>query len=196
MQTLIFASSNENKVKEIRHLLQEIVDVVSMKDAGIVQDIPEPHPTLQENASAKSKTIFLLTGKDCFSEDTGLEVEALDGAPGVKTARFNEDGAFEGNNEKLLFMMQKQNNRKARFRTVISLILEGKEYFFEGICEGRIASEQAGNFGFGYDPLFIPEGSGISFAQMSMEEKNKYSHRKKAIFNMLYFLSKQKGTSK
>lgn len=188
---LIFASNNLHKVEEIKQLLNNLVDVVSMKDAGIEIDIPEPYDTLEANASTKSKTIYQLTGKNCFSEDTGLEVSALNGAPGVKTARYNEDGQFASNNDKLLFELTHQTDRSAQFRTVISLILDGEEYFFEGCCIGTIALEPSGDSGFGYDPIFIPEGSDVSFGAMSMAEKNKFSHRKKAIFKMMQFLQEQ-----
>ncbi len=189
MNTLIFATNNQNKVKEIRAVLGNGFDIITLKEAGILIDIPEPHDTLKANASEKSRTIFQLTQKDCFSEDTGLEVNALNGEPGVRSARYaGEEGNAAKNMEKLLTNLQNQADRSARFKTVISLILEGKEYFFEGICEGQIITQPKGHQGFGYDPIFIPNGSQSSFAEMGMEEKNKYSHRKKATEQLIAFL--------
>ena len=139
----------------------------------------------------KSKTIFNLTNKNCFSEDTGLEVEALNGEPGVKSARYaGESKSFDDNIEKLLTNLKSKDNKTARFRTVISLILDGKEYFFEGICTGKIINERKGNNGFGYDPVFVPTGSHKTFAEMEMAEKNKFSHRKKAMEKLITFLNK------
>jgi XTP/dITP diphosphohydrolase len=166
--------------------------VISLKQAGIDIDIPEPHDTLEANASEKSRTIHQLTGQHCFSEDTGLEVEALNGEPGVKSARYaGEDKAFDKNVEKLLSRLGNQENRKARFRTVISLIWEGREWLFEGICEGTITREPAGTGGFGYDPVFIPTNGNRTFAQMTMAEKNELSHRKKAADKLVLFLQEQ-----
>lgn len=192
MHTLIFATHNENKVLELRSFLPKEWKIISLKDAGITQQIPEPHETLEENAREKSKVIYQLTGKDCFSEDTGLEVEALNGAPGVRTARFAGEGCtFEDNIHKLLESMEGIVNRKARFRTVVSLILDGSEYQFEGICSGTINTSQKGKKGFGYDPVFIPDGDTRTFAEMDLESKNKYSHRKKAMTGLLNFLNIQ-----
>jgi XTP/dITP diphosphohydrolase len=189
MKTLIFATNNQHKVDEIRKVLGNMFDIITLKEAGINIDIPEPHSTLAENATEKSKTIFLLTGKDCFSEDTGLEVETLNREPGVKSARYAGEGRLDSDNiEKLLSNLLYENNRYAQFRTVISLMLKGKEHQFEGICEGTITREQRGEKGFGYDPVFIPDGSEKTFAEMDMEEKNKYSHRKKATQQLITFL--------
>ncbi|MEI7471619.1 MAG: RdgB/HAM1 family non-canonical purine NTP pyrophosphatase [Chitinophagaceae bacterium] len=189
MNTLIFATNNPNKVKEIRAVLGDGFDIITLKEAGILIDIPEPHNSLNANASQKSRTIYQLTQKDCFSEDTGLEVTALNGAPGVRSARYaGDDGNAEKNMEKLLFELQKYQDRSARFRTIISLILDGTEYFFEGICEGQIIGSAKGHRGFGYDPIFVPNGSQQSFAEMGMEEKNKFSHRKKATEQLIAFL--------
>ena len=189
MTTLIFATNNRHKVEEIQSAIGHLLDVVSLAQAGIDIDIPEPHDTLEANASEKSAVIHRLTGKNCFSEDTGLEVEALNGEPGVKSARYaGEDRAFEKNIEKLLTKLGNQPDRKARFRTVISLIWEGKEYLFEGISEGRILSAPTGGKGFGYDPVFAPEGEPRSFAEMTLEEKNRYSHRRKAADKLIAFL--------
>ena len=189
---LVFATNNPNKVAEIKKVLGNSFEVISLKDAGIDIDIPEPYETLEENAATKSNTIFTLTGNDCFSEDTGLFVDSLNGEPGVKSARYaGEPASNKANIDKLLFKMDKNENRKARFRTVISLIANGKEFQFEGICEGRILPEPVGEKGFGYDAVFMPNGSEKSFAQMEMEEKNIYSHRKKAVAKLVQFLSEK-----
>ena len=189
---LVFATNNPNKVAEIKKVLGNSFEVISLKDAGIDIDIPEPYETLEENAATKSNTIFTLTGNDCFSEDTGLFVDSLNGEPGVKSARYaGEPASNKANIDKLLFNLDKNENRKARFRTVISLIANGKEFQFEGICEGTILPEPVGEKGFGYDSLFMPHGSEKSFAEMEMEEKNIYSHRKKAVAKLVAFLSKK-----
>jgi XTP/dITP diphosphohydrolase len=194
MNTLIFATNNENKVAEIRKVLGNLFEIVTLKEAGINIDIPEPHDTLEANATEKSSVIHQLTNKNCFSEDTGLETEALNGEPGVKSARYAGEGrSFDANIEKLLVKLEEAENRKARFRTVISLVLNEIEYQFEGICEGTILEERKGNNGFGYDPIFVPDGSKKTFAEMDTDEKNKYSHRKKAMSKMIDFLSKNQA---
>lgn len=186
---LIFATNNPNKVREIAAILPQNIEVKSLKEAGIETDIPEPHDTFKENALEKSRTIFNLTHQNCFSEDTGLETDALNGAPGVKSARFaGEPANDEKNIEKLLNDMSGKPNRSARFRTVASLIWNEKEYFFEGVCEGKIIDTQRGDNGFGYDPVFVPDGSDKTFAEMNMEEKNRFSHRKKAVNLLIEFL--------
>jgi XTP/dITP diphosphohydrolase len=191
VNNLIFATNNQNKVEEVRAVLGKLFNIITLKEAGIDIDIPEPHDTLEANATEKSKTIFEITKQNCFSEDTGLEVEALNGEPGVKSARYaGEDRSFDDNIEKLLNKLQPFENKSARFRTVISLLLDGKEYFFEGICNGKIIGERKGNNGFGYDPVFIPDGSDKTFAEMDMDGKNKFSHRKKAMEKLINFLSK------
>lgn len=190
MNTLIFATNNQNKVDEIRLVLGNIFNIVTLKEAGIDIDIPEPHDTLEANASEKSKVIHTITHKNCFSEDTGLEVEALNGEPGVKSARYAGEGrSFEHNIEKLLQNMEPFKNKKARFKTVISLILNDKEFLFEGLCPGHIIHDKRGRNGFGYDPVFIPEGSNRTFAEMTMEEKSMFSHRKKAMEKLIAFLN-------
>ncbi len=190
IKELVFATNNPNKVAEIKKVLGDLFEVISLKDAGIEIDIPEPYDTLEENANTKSKTIFELTGKNCFSEDTGLFVDALYGEPGVKSARYAGDTATNKENiEKLLVKLNDTANRKAHFRTIISLILDGKEIQFEGICEGRILKTQIGEKGFGYDAIFMPDGSNKSFAEMESEEKNIYSHRKKAVAKLVAFLN-------
>ena len=190
---LIFATNNPHKVAEIQSAIGDQLKIISLKDAGIEKEIPEPHETLRENALEKSRAIYLLTdGKDCFSEDTGLEVDALNGEPGVKSARYaGEPVSFPKNIDKLLANLDNADNRKARFRTVISLILNDREFFFEGVCEGRILKRRRGTGGFGYDPVFIPEGAGKSFAEMNAAEKNQYSHRRKAADKMVLFLKKE-----
>jgi XTP/dITP diphosphohydrolase len=186
---IIFATNNAHKVEEIQAAIGDSLEVISLLQAGIDIDIPEPHDTLEANASEKSGTIHQLTGGNCFSEDTGLEVTALHGEPGVKSARYaGEDRAFEKNIEKLLDRLGNSTDRSARFRTVISLVWEEKEHLFEGICEGHILSAPTGQSGFGYDPVFVPEGDTRSFAQMSLEEKNHYSHRRKAADQLVAFL--------
>ena len=186
---LIFATNNLHKIAEIKYVNGNQFEIITLQEAGIDIDIPEPHNTLEANASEKSKTIHRLTHQNCFSEDTGLEVEALNGEPGVKSARYAGDGRnFQDNIDKLLYELKEEPNRKAKFRTVISLLLNNKEYFFEGICEGEISVEQKGIKGFGYDPIFVATGATKSFAEMSIEEKNKYSHRQKAMAQLIQFL--------
>jgi XTP/dITP diphosphohydrolase len=186
---IVFATNNDHKVKEIRVAVGSALEVVSLREAGIDIDIPEPWDTLEANATEKSSTIHRLTNENCFSEDTGLEVYALNGEPGVHSARYaGEQRSFGANIQKVLDRLGDTADRKARFRTVISLIWEEKEYLFEGICEGHIAKHLTGDDGFGYDPIFIPEGDTRSFAQMSPQEKNHYSHRRKAADQLVAFL--------
>jgi XTP/dITP diphosphohydrolase len=193
---LIFASNNQHKIEELKAFAGNEIAIVSLKDAGIDIDIPEPHDTLEDNASEKSWTIYKLTGSDCFSEDTGLEIEALNGEPGVKSARYaGEARSFKDNIEKVLNKLTNITNRKARFRAVISLIVEGRETQFEGICNGKIIDNPIGTEGFGYDPIFIPDGSNRSFAEMSIEEKNQFNHRTKAAAKLVAFLQNMKTNS-
>jgi len=188
--TLIFATNNQHKVDEIRTVLKNSFTIITLKEAGIDIDIPEPHDTLEANATEKAQTIHQLTGKDCFSEDTGLEVAVLNGEPGVKSARYAGKGRdFQQNIDKLLINLKDKPNRKARFRTIISLIMDKQEHVFEGICEGRIVDDQQGNKGFGYDPVFMPDGADKTFAEMTMEEKNAFSHRRKATDQLIAFLN-------
>lgn len=189
MDTLIFATNNRHKVDEMRSALGDGFRLVTLTEAGIETEIPEPHDTLELNAGEKSMTIHRLTGRDCFSEDTGLEVRALEGRPGVRSARYAGEQADPVlNMEKLLAEMAGIADRRARFRTVISLILDGREYLFTGICTGRITGTAVGTAGFGYDPVFIPDGADKTFAEMSREEKNRYSHRRKALDLLVGFL--------
>ncbi|MFD2920109.1 RdgB/HAM1 family non-canonical purine NTP pyrophosphatase [Terrimonas rubra] len=194
---LVFATNNQHKADEIKALLLEGIDILTLKEAGIFIDIPEPHDTLEANATEKSSTIYNMIQTSCFSEDTGLEVEALNGEPGVKSARYaGENRSFDDNITKLLTKLEGQPNRKARFRTVVSLIIEGKETQFEGICEGSILTERQGSGGFGYDPVFIADGADKSFGEMTMEEKSLYSHRKKAVEKLVVFLNNLTATTK
>lgn len=189
MNKLIFATNNNNKVIEVRSLLQNKFDILTLSEAGIFIDIPEPFETIEENAIEKSQVIYNLKQMDCFAEDTGLEVKALNGAPGVRSARYAGEGKnFEDNIDKLLNNLSGIEDRSARFRTVICLTVNGKHNIFEGLCQGNITLERRGNGGFGYDSIFIPEGSAKTFAEMPLSEKNIYSHRKKAIEKLIHFL--------
>jgi len=186
---LIMATNNQHKVDEIRSALPGGITIRSLKEAGIGIEIEEPHNTLEENAAEKARTIQRLTLKDCFSEDTGLEVKVLNNEPGVRSARYaGESASYEDNTSKLLRNLEGITDRHARFRTVICLLLQEKEYYFEGICDGLILEERKGEKGFGYDPVFQPEGSNKSFAEMGMEEKNQFSHRAKAVAGLVAFL--------
>jgi XTP/dITP diphosphohydrolase len=187
--TLIFATNNAHKVDEIRYVLKDTFKIKSLVEAGIKIEIPEPHQTLEDNAREKSIVINRLTNQDCFSEDSGLEVAALHGEPGVRSARYSGTGNTRDNIDMLLKNLENSGDRSARFRTVISLIIAGKEYQFEGICEGQIIEEEKGASGFGYDPVFVPAGSSKTFGEMSMEEKAQYSHRKKATDKFVHFLN-------
>lgn len=190
--TLVFATNNENKVKEIRSLLGNAFAIITLQEAGIDIDIPEPHDTLEANAREKSETIYKLTGKNSFSEDTGMEVDALNGEPGVLSARYaGEQKSAIDNIAKVLHLLEGQTNRQARFRTVISLIINGTEHQFEGIAEGTILPAPRGGKGFGYDPIFQPTGSDKAFAEMELSEKNQYSHRAKAFKKLIAFLQTQ-----
>lgn len=189
MHTIIFATNNEHKIKEIQSLVGSDFTIITLEQAGIDIDIPEPHDTLQENAYEKAITIENITKQNCFSEDTGLEIEALNGEPGVKSARYaGGDRNFQANIDKVLEKLNGITNRKAQFRTVICLLWNKEVFYFEGICKGTIAENMHGAEGFGYDPIFIPEGSSKSFAEMTMEEKNKFSHRQKAVTQLFRFL--------
>lgn len=190
MHTLIFATNNRNKVAEIQSLVGSDFEIIPLKEAGIDIDIPEPHDQFEANAAEKARTIFSMTKQNCFSEDTGLEIAALGGAPGVKSARYaGENRDFQANIDLVLSKMKGIDNRTAQFRTVICLIWQEQEYYFEGICKGHILTDMQGEKGFGYDPIFVPEGATKSFASMTMEEKNQYSHRQKAVTQLFEFLS-------
>jgi XTP/dITP diphosphohydrolase len=189
---LIFATNNPHKVEEIQTAMANRLEVISLRQAGIQIDLAEPYDTLEANASAKSMAIHRLTHLDCFSEDTGLEVGALDGEPGVHSARYAGEGSSSAQNiDKLLARLDSNPHRQARFRTILSLLIHEKEYLFEGCCPGTIAWERMGTGGFGYDPIFIPEGSTRSFGQMTAQEKNQYSHRRQAAQKLLSFLQQK-----
>jgi XTP/dITP diphosphohydrolase len=193
---LIFATNNQNKVAEIKSALTEGLEIITLKEAGIDIDITEPHNTIEENATEKSTVIHNLTKQNCFSEDTGLEVAALNGEPGVRSARYAGDDANNKNNIALLLRnMENIENRTAQFKTVISLIFDEVEHQFTGICTGKIIREEIGEMGFGYDAVFEPDGDTKTFAQMTMQEKNKYSHRKKALAKLINFLNNYNGKS-
>lgn len=187
--TIIFATNNAHKLAEVQAVLGEGYELLTPRDCGITEEIPEEQPTLEGNASQKAHYLFDRTGRDCFADDTGLEVEALGGAPGVHSARYATDSHdFAANNRLLLENLAGKENRRARFRTVISLILGGEEHLFEGIVEGRIIEQESGHQGFGYDPLFIPDGYGKTFAQMTTDEKNAVSHRARAVRKLAAYL--------
>ena len=188
---IVFATNNAHKLGEVRQVVGDKFDIVSLRECGIVEDIPENEPTLEGNALVKARYIYNRTGLDCFADDTGLEVDALGGEPGVRSARYATDGHDDEANKRLLLeRLQGAVNRAAQFRTAVALIIGGKEYLFEGIVRGEIASEERGEGGFGYDPLFFPEGSELTFAQMSGEEKNAISHRGRAVRKLAEFLQK------
>ena len=187
--TLIFATNNSNKVVEVRSLLNDSFKILSLTEAGINIDIPEPFNTLEENAIEKADVTYKLKGINCFAEDTGLEVDALHGEPGVKSARYaGDERSFENNIDKLLDNLKGIKDRNARFRTVICLTINGKHNIFEGECKGTIISEKRGASGFGYDPVFVPHGATKTFAEMSLPEKNIFSHRKKATEKLITYL--------
>ncbi len=191
MHKIVFATNNKHKLKEVQQILGKKYEVLGLMDIGFKGDIPETGKTLKANASIKSGFVYEKFGIDCFSDDTGLEIEALDGRPGVYSARYaGEPGDAEKNIIKVLSELKNKTNREARFRTVISLILNGEEHFFEGIANGKIIDEKRGGDGFGYDPVFIPDRYQLTFAEMQANQKNKISHRSKAVENLAKFLKK------
>ena len=186
---IVFATNNAHKLAEVQAVLGDAYELVMPRMCGVEEEIPENQPTLEGNASEKSHYLRARTGLDCFADDTGLEVEALDGAPGVHSARYASDGHdFAANNRLLLRNLEGVANRRARFRTVISLLVGDEEHLFEGIVEGHIAQCASGSEGFGYDPLFIPEGSAKTYAEMDPAEKNALSHRGRAVRKLAAFL--------
>jgi XTP/dITP diphosphohydrolase len=186
---LVFATNNKHKLQEVRDIVGDRVEVLSLADIDCHDDIPETADTLQGNALIKARHIYEKYGLDCFADDTGLEVEAIDGAPGVYSARYaGEECDSEANMRKLLENLTGKTNRNAQFRTVIALIINGEEMLFNGIVKGTIATEKKGDSGFGYDPVFVPEGYSESFAQMSGEMKNSMSHRFRATRQLADFL--------
>ena len=187
---LVFATNNLHKLKEIQEMLSNSIEVLSLKDIGCFEDIEETESTLEGNAKLKADYITKKYGFDCFADDTGLEVEALNGDPGVYSAIYaGEHGNAEKNMEKLLIELKNKSNRKAKFKTIIALNLTNKQYLFEGICEGEILNEKTGVKGFGYDPIFKPSSASCSFAEMNSEEKNIISHRGIAIQKLVKFLN-------
>ncbi|MGI6310322.1 MAG: non-canonical purine NTP diphosphatase [Bacteroidales bacterium] len=194
---IVFASNNLNKIREINNVLGNSFKLLSLKDICMEEDIPENEATLEGNALLKARFIHNATGMNVFADDTGLETEALNGDPGVHSARFaGENKDSEANIDKLLALLEKKTSRKARFRTVIALILDGKEHLFEGIVEGEIITERRGKMGFGYDPVFLPEGRKLTFAEMDLDEKNKISHRARAFAGLKAFLSEYASEKK
>ena len=187
---LVFATNNLHKLKEVQEMLSNSIELLSLKDIGCFEDIEETEITLEGNAKLKADYITKKYGFDCFADDTGLEVEAIDGKPGVYSARYaGAHGNAEKNMEKLLNELQNKSNRKAKFRTIIALNLTNKQHLFEGICEGEILNEKSGVKGFGYDPIFKPKNASSSFAEMNSEEKNIISHRGIAIQELVQFLN-------
>lgn len=190
MKKLVFATNNAHKLDEIRAILGNKMEILSLNDINCHADIPETADTLEGNAALKAQYIYKNFGLDCFADDTGLEVEALNGAPGIYSARYagGEGHDSEANMKKLLAEMEGKENRKARFRTAICLIEDGKEHLFEGIVNGEIIQERRGGSGFGYDPVFVPEGYTETFAEMGNDEKNKISHRARAVAKLCDYL--------
>lgn len=190
MKKLVFATNNAHKLEEIRAILGDQVEVLSLKDIHCEADIPETADTLEGNAALKAEYVYRNYGLDCFADDTGLEVEALNGAPGIYSARYagGEGHDSEANMKKLLHEMEGQDNRWAQFRTAICLIEGGKEHLFEGVVRGEIIRHRRGTSGFGYDPVFVPEGYTETFAEMGNEEKNKISHRARAVQKLCAYL--------
>ncbi len=189
MKKIVFATANVHKLKEVREILGDQFEVVSLKELDFHEEIPETGDTLEENASIKSHAILDRFNIDCFADDTGLEVDALGGAPGVYSARYaGEDVTYDQNVNKLLSELNGVKQRSARFRTVISLLMEGKEYFFDGTVEGHILDHKLGSGGFGYDPVFVPDGFDKTFSEMAPETKNAISHRGRAIRKLADFL--------
>ncbi|MCD4746433.1 MAG: non-canonical purine NTP diphosphatase [Bacteroidales bacterium] len=193
MIKLVFATNNKHKLDEIKNLIGNDFKILSLKEINCLEDIPETKNTLEGNASLKAFYIYNKYKINCFADDTGLEIDALNGRPGVYSARYaGDEHDFEKNMNKVLKELQGITNRKARFRTVVSLIINGKETLFEGIVNGNMLYEKKGEKGFGYDPIFQPKGYKRSFAEMSLDEKNKISHRGKAIRKLVEYLKKLK----
>lgn len=192
---LVFATNNLHKLKEVQEMLSNTIEVLSLKDIGCFEDVEETETTLEGNARLKAAHITNNYGYNCFADDTGLEVDVLNGKPGVFSARYGgEHGNSEKNMQKLLKELHGKANRKAQFRTAVALNLENKQYLFEGICEGEILEKKTGTEGFGYDPIFKPTEASKSFAEMNSEEKNKISHRGIAIQKLVDFLLNLKTT--
>jgi len=193
MKQIVFATNNKNKLREIREIMNDLYEVLSLDDIGCHEEIVEDAETIEGNAKIKADFVTNKYHVDCFADDTGLEVEALNGAPGVYSARYaGEHCSYQDNVNKMLNAMRGKTNRKAAFRTVIALNLDGKSYTFEGRCDGQIIESQRGTDGFGYDPIFMPDGFNQTFAEMSHEEKNAISHRGRATQKLIDFLRYQK----
>jgi len=191
MQQLVFATNNSHKLEEVAARINGKFDLVTLEDIGCHDDIPETGLTFRENASIKSKYVYNNYKLNCFGDDSGLEIDGLNGKPGVYSARYaGEHGNHSANMDKVLANLKGVTDRRARFRTVISLIWDGEEHFFEGTVEGTIRHERSGSRGFGYDPIFQPEGYAITFAEMSLDEKNRISHRAKAVEKLIDFLDR------
>jgi XTP/dITP diphosphohydrolase len=190
---IVFATNNTNKILEIQSMLPESIEIISLESIGCHEEIPETADTIEENAIMKANYVTEKYGYDCFADDTGLEVDVLNGEPGVFSARYaGEQRSAEENMTLLLSNLEDKTNRKAQFKTVITLNLKGKQYLFTGIARGEITLERAGNQGFGYDPIFRPEGFQETFAQLALETKNKISHRGKATVELIAFLANTK----
>jgi XTP/dITP diphosphohydrolase len=186
---LVFATNNQHKLKELQAILGEKYELLSLKDIGCFEEIPEEQPTLEGNARQKAEYIYKKFGYSCFADDTGLEIEALNGEPGVYSARYaGEAKDPQTNMDKVLAKLKNEDNRKARFRTVISLVLDGEEKQFEGIVDGEIIRKKRGDSGFGYDPIFLPAGYNKTFAEMDLSEKNEVSHRARAVQKLVEYL--------
>ena len=187
---LVFASNNQHKLQEVQEALGSDYKILSLKDIGCMEELPETHDTLEGNAMEKAKYVFDNYHIDCFADDTGLEIDALNGEPGVYSARYSGDNAtFENNMDLVLEKMKNNENRTCKFRTIIHLISGNNDFIFEGEVKGLITEVKTGNSGFGYDPIFVPEGHDVSFAEMSLEEKNKISHRGLAVKELVAFLN-------
>ncbi len=203
---IVFATQNQHKIREIQEMMGEGIRLLSLPELGITEEIPEPFPSLEENALAKARYVFSKSGKACFADDTGLEITALGNAPGVLSARYasergpfrNQEESFLANIHKALENLSGITDRRARFRTVIALVMEGREMLFEGEVRGEILEHPKGNGGFGYDPVFQPEGSVLSFAEMPLAEKNKISHRARAFTKLHVYLGslQKEGSTK
>ncbi len=192
MEKIVFATNNTHKLKELQQIIGNRFELLSLKDIGCLEEIPETAETIEENSMQKAEYVYNKYKIDCFADDTGLEIEALEGRPGVYSARYaGEEKNMEKNIDKILNELNGKEDRKARFKTVISLIYSGKKYQFEGIVTGDIIEERRGKGGFGYDPVFMPQGYNITFAEMPADVKNKISHRGQAVQKLVDFLSRE-----
>jgi len=187
----VFATNNLHKLLEVQHLLGDKFKLLSLKEIGVYEDIPEDHDTLEKNALQKAWYIYDKTNRNCFADDTGLEVDALEGKPGVYSARYAGEGKNPKDNiKKLLRELNGTSNRKSQFRTVVALIIDGNEHLFEGIVKGQIIDEERGADGFGYDPIFLPDGYTLTFAEMDLDQKNQISHRARAVNALVDYLQR------